>query len=73
MASKTLDEHRRKRQEKADDMDPSILKMATTPSVCKKTLELPSNHEGNEIDNLKSSQTEIFESIWLLRPSLPCV
>lgn len=63
MASKALDEHLRKRQENADDMDPSILKMATTPSVCNKTLELPSNHEGNEIDNLKSSQREIPKSI----------
>lgn len=63
MASKPLDEHLRKRQENADDMDPSILKMATTPSVCNKTLELPSNHEENEIDNLKSSQREIPKSI----------
>lgn len=62
MTSKALDEHIRKHQKNADDIDPSILKMATTPSMCNKTLELPTNHEGNEIDNLKSSQTEIPES-----------
>lgn len=43
-------------QENAADVDPPILKMATTHSIFRQTLEEVSNHEGNGIDHLKSSQ-----------------